>query len=324
MLTFPEGKEISQNKKIVMPLEQNFKTPILLNVFNRPEETKRIISILKEERVPILYVHCDGARLNNPEDEKNIAIVRKLIDDSISWDCDIHKYYEDKNLGCGLGPYAAISWFFSNVQEGIILEDDCLPNKDFFIYCQELLEKYRENLKVATIGGTCRFPDKMAQYSYRFSAYTEIWGWATWRRVWEHYEFNFNVPEKLFFLKTWAHTLSWHAARRWTRILCNSIREGESKTYWDYQLELISLYDKKIHIIPNVNLISNIGHNERGTHTLSPNCAWSNLPTDSILPLKHPKHITLSHKDNREYFNLRRSLSNKIRILTCFVKGLGK
>lgn len=281
-----------------------FRTPILLNVFNRPDETARVLDALAVQQIPILYVHCDGPREENILDVKNVAKVKQLIIEKITWDCEIHTMYEEKNYGCGLGPCRAISWFFENVEEGIILEDDCLPHPDFFIYCQELLELYRNNEQIAIIGGTNRHPNRRKnEYSYFFSPYSEIWGWASWRRVWQLYDYDFDVTDMDFAFKMYPFVKSIGATKYWIELL-HKVRKDTNvgmKTYWDYQLDLNFLYLNKIHIVPSVNLVSNIGFNENATHTTSSISQFANTLTYPILPLIHPKAITIRYSENNEY-----------------------
>lgn len=271
-----------------MTMDNSFVTPVLLNTFNRPDETFKVLQALKERKVPVLYIHSDGPRLNNNEDVENIQKVRQLIDSTIDWNCEVYKLYENTNLGCGLGPCKAITWFFQNVEEGIILEDDCLPHPDFFMYCQELLERYRHNDQIYVIGGTNRHPSKITKrYSYHFSPYMEIWGWATWKRVWKMYDFNFSKEEEDFKKHIKPFLYSNYATKYWTNILRQSNEDGETKTYWDFQLEMMSLYNNKLNIIPNHNLVENIGFNSRATHTIVNTDAVVGKPTFPILPLSH-------------------------------------
>ena len=285
-------------------INKEFQTPVLLNVFNRPYETNRVLEVLAAQKIPILYVHCDGAREGNINDKSNVEQVKQLINQKVTWDCEVHTMYEDFNYGCGLGPYRAISWFFENVEEGIIIEDDCIPHPDFFMYCQELLELYRTDEKIATIGGTNRHPlRKKHKSSYYFSAYSEIWGWATWRRAWKQYDYDFMVSDKDFFYKMYPFVKSIGATKHWVNILrmvrIDTLRKN--KTYWDYQMDLNFLYLNKRHIIPSVNLVSNIGFNENATHTISSQSQYANTKIFPILPLIHPKRISIKYADNNEY-----------------------
>lgn len=283
---------------------KEFQTPVLLNVFNRPHETSRVLDVLASQEIPILYVHCDGPREGNNQDLLDVEAVKQLITQKITWECEVHTMYEEKNYGCGLGPYKAMSWFFDNVEEGIVLEDDCLPHPDFFMYCQELLEYYRLNERVAIIGGTNRHSHyRKTNSSYYFSAYSEIWGWASWRRVWKQYDYDFMVSDKEFFHRMFSFVKSYGATKYWINLL-HQVRKDTNlalKTYWDYQMDLNFLYLNKIHIVPCVNLVSNIGFNEKATHTTSSQSQYANTPVNPILPLVHPKRISIRYADNNEY-----------------------
>lgn len=277
-----------------------FHIPVLLNVFNRPEETSRVLEVLAAQQVPVLYVHCDGARDGREDDVQNVKEVQRLIHDTVTWPCELYTMFEEKNYGCGIGPYRAISWFFENVEDGIILEDDCVPHPDFFMCCQELLERYRDNEQIAVIGGTNRHPDKKrTNDSYFFSPFPETWGWATWRRVWNEYDFDFMVTDMEFKRKVLPFVKSYGAMLYGLNLLQKMRMDVADKSYWDFQLDLMCLYTNKLSIIPSVNMISNIGFNERATHTFC--SSHSQTPVHAILPLRHPKHIRVPYSVTLEY-----------------------
>ncbi len=279
-----------------------FNTPILLNVFNRPQETSKVLAVLRNLKPLRLFVHCDGPRTDNESDSEKVAKVRRLIIDTVTWPCDLHCLFEESNLGCGKGPANAINWFFSQVEEGIILEDDCCPNNDFFEYCEQLLEKYRFVDQIGIISGTCFVSTPEPTTSYRFSAYAGIWGWATWKRTWNLFDFDFYKSDKDFLGRVEPFLKSKSAAKYWLDILHKCTNDGPSRSYWDYQLHLSLLYANKIHILPNKNLVSNIGFNENATHTFNLNSIYSNRTTEGILPLVHPDSIIINHKtDNIDY-----------------------
>ena len=295
-------------------LHNAFHTPILLNVFNRPEETSRVLAVLAEQQVPILYVHCDGARDGREDDVQDVEQVQQLIKDTVIWPCELHTMYEEKNYGCGVGPYRAISWFFENVVEGIILEDDCVPHPDFFMYCQELLERYRDNERIAVIGGTNRHPDRVkCKSSYYFSPYAETWGWATWRRVWKEYDYNFMVEDTDFRRKVLPFVKSYGVTWHWIDLLRKMRKDNAAgtKTYWDFQLDLLCLYKHWINIVPSVNMISNIGFNSRATHTFG--SSHANAAVHAILPLNHPRRIKVNLSGNKEYNDILRSIKRTIK-----------
>ena len=279
-----------------------FRTPILLNVFNRPAETERVLSILRDLKPEKLYVHCDGPRQDNEKDMENVKVVHQLIKEGVNWPCDLHLLWQDTNLGCGQGPATAITWFFSNVEAGIILEDDCCPHPDFFHYCQQLLAHYSEDTRIGIISGAYFGKPISSGKSYHFSAYAGIWGWATWRRVWDLFDFDFYRTDEDFLAHVVPFVHSKAAANYWLKILHRCTIDGPGRSYWDYQLHLSLLYANKIHIIPNHNLVTNIGFNENATHTHDQNSRFANKPVHGILPIVFPDRVYINHKqDNKVY-----------------------
>lgn len=255
--------------------EKNFNTPVLFIVFNRPDTTDMVFAEIKKIRPKRLFIAADGPRKNVPEDYKKCAQTREIIK-KIDWSCDVKTLFQKENLGCGYGVSTAINWFFDNAEEGIILEDDCVPDKSFFYFCQELLEKYRNNKKIMHISGdNFQYGKKRGWSSYYFSEYTHIWGWATWRRAWKFFDFN-----------------------------CVSLEQKISN--WDKQWYLSVRNKKGLAILPNVNLVSNIGIGDNSTHTKK-SIHYANLPIKQIdFPLIHPR-IILRHRladlfTNRDMF----------------------
>ncbi|MBA4056200.1 MAG: nucleotide-diphospho-sugar transferase, partial [Marivirga sp.] len=177
--------EIHIGSKINPEEIQGLETPVLLLIFNRPDTTRRVFEAIRKARPKRLFVAADGPRQHKPEDADRCAKARKIATD-VDWECEVKTFFRDTNVGCGRGPSGGISWFFEHVDEGIILEDDCLPSPLFFRFCAELLERYRDDKRVMEIGGNT-FMDEAnrdKEYSYYFSSHNNIWGWATWKRAW--------------------------------------------------------------------------------------------------------------------------------------------
>lgn len=244
---------------------------VLLIGFNRPQEMKQVISSLRAVKPTRLYVAVDGPRSNIPADIRLVGECRALIQD-VDWPCDVRTQFQDTNLGCGVGVSSAISWFFANEESGIILEDDILPDPSFFEFCDVLLDRYRNDPRVFAISGANHVPRQALTWPdepYRFSTFTHVWGWATWRRSWEKHEVDcsdwrrrlpihrllarshFSLAESLY----WA--VNWELTAR-----------GAVDT-WDYQLSLASLSTNALVATSNVNLVRNIGFGGGATHTLS-------------------------------------------------------
>lgn len=176
--------------------EFKLNVPVLLLIFNRPDTTQRVFHEIRGASPLQLFISADGPRENKPGEFEKCQITRDIVR-QVDWDCEVYTNFRDKNLGCKIAVSSAIDWFFENVEEGIILEDDCLPSFSFFRFCEELLEKYRDDERIMQIGGTNLLSEwQRSDDSYYFSKYGAIWGWATWRRAWQYYDVNMKLwPE---------------------------------------------------------------------------------------------------------------------------------
>ena len=255
-------------------------TPILYLVFNRPVETGRVFEAIREKRPRRLFVAADGARPDRPGD---LALVQetRAIASKVDWPCEVKTLFRDTNLGCGLAVSGAISWFFEQVEEGIILEDDCLPHPDFFPYCETLLERYRHEPRIATIAGNHFLPPTLPhQHSHYVSKYFQMWGWATWRRTWALYDFDLSQlsPEACSKLLPATHPISVES-KFWTQIY-NALKAGAIDT-WDFQMFFSAWRTGASHVMPGRNLVSNIGYGPAATHT-NFSSSMANLPTQSL------------------------------------------
>jgi hypothetical protein len=259
-------------------------TPVLFLIFNRPEETRRVFEEIRKVRPRYLYIAADGPRQGHAEDEKNCLECRTLVLENADWDCQLYTCFRDHNLGCGQAVSSAINWFFSRVEEGIILEDDCLPDSSFFYFCATLLNRYRENTAVMHITGT-NLDDrvKFGDGSYYYSNYLNIWGWATWRRAWEHYDFEMNdnrAYEQI--IEARFHTRS--ERRFWNSRL--KLITGKAIDTWDYQWMFSIWRAGGVSLNTNSNLVTNIGFNATSTHTVgrSPYLTVDRRNVDRIIP----------------------------------------
>jgi hypothetical protein len=275
-----------------------FNTPILFLIFNRPENTKIVFEEIKKQKPKYLFVAADGARSNNLEDLEKCNATRQLVIEGIDWDCEVKTLFRDVNLGCGVAVSEAITWFFENVEQGIILEDDCLPHPSFFMYCETLLERYKDNEKVYAIGGSSFQNGKnVGEASYFFSNYAYVWGWASWRRAWNSYDYNLKQLST-YKEKQLIKTIDSRSVFKnyWFSIL-DKVANKEIDT-WDYQW-LFSIWNNGgLAVVPNVNLISNIGFGKDATHTIGES-SFANMETQDIGTILHPKNIKADKKVDR-------------------------
>lgn len=270
-------------------------TAVLFLVFNRTDVTKQVFEAIRQAKPPRLYIASDGARDNKSGEAEKVAEVRRIVT-FVDWPCEVKTLFQDKNLGCKMGVSTGINWFFEHEEMGIILEDDCLPDPSFFRFCEELLIRYRDDERIAMISGdNFQFGRKRGDSSYYFSRYNHIWGWASWRRAWQHYDVKAKSWPEMHEGK-WLKTIINDSIeqRYWTKVM-QAVYEGQIDT-WDYQWGLACWCQGMISIMPQVNLISNIGFGSDATHTQSENI-YSALSVESItFPLDHPK-IILPHSE---------------------------
>ncbi|MFB6226475.1 MAG: glycosyltransferase family 2 protein [Candidatus Paceibacteria bacterium] len=263
--------------------------PVLFLVFNRLDTTKKVFEEIRKARPKKLFIAADGPRTK--EEKKKTDEVRNYVLKNIDWDCKVKKFFRKKNLGCKYAVSGAIDWFFENVEQGIILEDDTLPSQSFFRFCQELLEKYKKEEKVMHISGTNVEGVSDIEESYLFSKTFNVWGWATWKRAWKCYDVEMRdwIRYRSFSgLKDLGYRgLFWSLNAR--RIL-NLTYKGKIDT-WDYQWDFACRKKGGLSIIPQKNLITNIGF-EEGTHTTNYKKENKSLKRFEIsFPLEHNLHV---------------------------------
>jgi hypothetical protein len=277
------------------------KTPVVFIIFNRPETTKKVFEKIRQAKPEKLLIIADGPRKNHPEDKEKCAATRKVIN-GVDWKCKVLKNYSNTNLGLAKRISSGLDWVFDNVNEAIILEDDCLPNLTFFQFCKELLKKYQNDERIFAITGqNVQFGKKRTNYSYYFSRYFHCWGWATWKRAWNHFDFDMKQWPKMkndnYLKKILKNN---RAVKYWTKIF-QSCYEGKINS-WAYKWIFAGFISRSLNIIPNVNLISNIGFGTESTHLKDSKNPYANMPTEKIIfPLKHPPGMMTNKKaDNFE------------------------
>ncbi|KAF3888368.1 MULTISPECIES: hypothetical protein [Nostocales] len=270
------------------------KTPVVLIIFKRPHTTQKVFEAIRQAKPYKLFIIADGPRQDRFGEAEKCEATRAIID-RVDWDCEVLKNYSDTNLGCAKRVSSGLDWVFTNVEEAIILEDDCVPHPTFFRFCEELLEKYRDDTRVASISGeNVQFGRRRTNYSYYFSIFNHCWGWASWRRAWQNYDFSIKLWREIQagdFLKDILKDRK--AERYWSKIF-QSVYHNPSGITWDYQWTFACWVQGSLGIISNVNLISNIGFGPDSTHfTSSPKKnPYDNMLTQAIeFPLKHPPFI---------------------------------
>jgi hypothetical protein len=274
-------------------IETDRSTPLLFLVFNRPKQTKITFQAVREYQPKQLYVACDGPRSSREGEEALCREVRQIAT-QVDWDCEVKTLFRDENLGCEVAVSSAISWFFSQVERGIILEDDCVPDPSFFTYCAEMLERFRDDARIGCItGNNFQFGRKYGTASYYFSKYFHCWGWGTWKRSWDLFRLELppgdgNQREMVFDGFPFSES-----EKRWWRRLFGRLQRREFNT-WDYRWQYWLFLHRMLVVTPQFNLVRNIGFGADATHTRESAKNWGENSSSLRFPLVHPTQVTQS------------------------------
>jgi hypothetical protein len=278
--------------------------PVLLLIFNRPETTAQVMEAISAARPPRLYIAADGPRPDRPAEAAQCEDARRIAT-AVDWPCEVETLFRETNLGCRQAVSSAIDWFFAREEGGIILEDDCVPAPEFFPYCAELLDKYRDDARVMAICGSCYAAAEPNYHaSYSFSYFADIWGWATWRRAWRLYDRDLSRwpafaadGGRSALPNGWQlHKADW--AERFA-----ATRAGQVDT-WDYQWIFTVIESGGLVCYPVRNLISNCGFGPNATHTTVESGQFMpqavNRKHETLtFPLVHPSRLYRSARIER-------------------------
>jgi len=286
-------------------------TPVLFLIFNRLDATKQVFEVIRQAQPPRLYVASDGPRTERPGESEKVQAVKDHVLKNIDWTCEVKTLFRDKNLGCRVAVSSGLDWFFEHEPEGIILEDDCLPNMSFFRYCQDLLTRYRNDTRVMCIAGTNIQENFSSEFSYFFSRFALMWGWASWRRAWSLYDPKILNWPRLRKTK-WLYSLGIGDEifrLYWTQIF-DKVYSNEINS-WDYSWIYSCWREHGLTILPSINLVQNIGFGNDATHTTGHHPILENLVNKQMnWPLIHPNQIEVIYEADqfisKHWFNVTR------------------
>jgi hypothetical protein len=271
--------------------EWRLNTPVAFLIFNRPDTTARVFAEIARARPPRLLIVADGPRPDRQGEAEQCAAARAIVA-QVDWDCQVSQNYADSNLGCKSRVSSGLDWVFQNVEEAIVLEDDCLPHPSFFRYCEELLGRYRHDSQVMQICGLNAIHGQQnSPYSYYFSRFGPIWGWASWRRAWKYYDVEMNLWPTV--KQDQAYHLFCDSDKEvaWRLELYDRVYQGKIDT-WDYQWGFAKMVRSGLSVVPDGNLISNLGFGGDSTHTANPDAPLARLQHKGVeFPLNHPPYI---------------------------------
>jgi hypothetical protein len=265
-------------------------TPVALIIFNRPDTAARVFNEIAKAKPPKLLVVADGPRHHRVGEAERCRQTRAIIE-QVDWPCEVLTNFADTNMGCKMRVSSGIDWIFEMVEEAIILEDDCLPEPTFFRFCQEMLSRYRDDERVSMVsGGNLQFGRQRGSASYYFSRYTHIWGWASWRRAWKHYDRDLTLWPKYRDEGWLESSFSSKGEQAYWRNSFEAVHNGSLDT-WDCSWTFTCLLKGMLQVAPNVNLISNIGFGPEATHTQVVGIHANMATEPMIFPLIHPDAV---------------------------------
>jgi hypothetical protein len=266
-------------------------TPIVLIIFKRPDTTQLVFDQIRQIQPTQLLVIADGPRVDRPGEAEQCAATRAIID-QVDWDCEVLTNFSETNLGCKYRIATGLNWVFEQVEEAIILEDDCVPDLTFFQFCAEMLEHYRHDTRIMAVSGDNflfgRYP---TEYSYYFSQYWDVWGWATWKRAWQYFDVDLKAWDEVKQKNLLRNILSdAQSIRYWNKTL-QAVVDGQIDT-WDYQWSLAIWLQNGLCIHSKTCLVSNVGFGADSTNTGDPNSVWAQMPIHPVeFPLRHPPFV---------------------------------
>lgn len=281
----------------------NFKIPILFLLFDRPDITQRVFDIIRQVQPRQLFVAADGPRKDYPKDIEKCKQARAIIE-QVDWDCELKTLFRDQNLSGPVANPEAITWFFNHVEKGIILEDDCLPDKSFFSFCEELLNYYKNDPEILMISGNnFQIGKKRGNGSYYFSKYPNTWGWATWQRAWKLFSYDISQLDKVnggVKNRISGMANSVEEQKYWSDIY-NKLKTNNIQA-WDYKWIFTCWVHNMYAIVPNKNLVKNIGFTETATHTTKEPAFYKKIKLESESNVKHPSKKKYNVKADRFLF----------------------
>ena len=272
-------------------------TPVVLILFNRPDLTAETFAAIRKAQPLNLLVVGDGPRPQRHGEAELVRQTRQVVADGVDWECQVRTNYSEVNLGCGRRVSSGLAWAFEHHEEIIVLEDDCLPSSDFFRFCETMLERYRHDERVMHVGGTNVRVPKWTHDSAFFTRYPSIWGWASWRRAWKHYDFEMKEWPAFRdggYLEMLAE--SEEEARSWRRRF-DAVHDGRNDT-WDYQWTFACWRRRGLAAMPTHNLVTNLGFREDATHTTSARPTTA-MPTEALGPLNLPQFVVADRRADR-------------------------
>ena len=274
--------------------------PVVFLVYNRPELTRLAFASIRAWKPETLIVVADGPRRGDSRDAERCAATRAVVE-SVDWSCDLRTDFASSNLGCTARVSSGITRALELFDRAIILEDDCVAEPSFFPFAEEMLERYADDERIFSVSGdNFLFGRRVTRDSYFFSRYPYCWGWATWSRAWKHYDVAMRAWPQLregdFLANVFAGDRN--AIGYWRLVLDRTYSKVTDT--WDFPWYLTCWMHDALTVVPETNLVTNIGFIRQATHTTMRMNALGNIPSAPLsFPLRHPTAIERNEAADR-------------------------
>ena len=281
---------------------------ILLLIWRRPVHTKKIIDSIRKVSPKKIYISSDGPIKDDIENQKLVKLTRDVVLEEINWKCDLKTNFLNVNKGCKLAVSCGISWFFDNEEEGIILEDDCLPNNDFYLFCESLLKKYKNDHRIwAVCGNGYQVNKTNKNESYFFSKYVDVWGWATWKRCWKKYDKDMRSWKSNRELFLTNNIFGNHRELNYWKKIFDNLFFNKTPDTWDYHWQYLCFINSGMVCMPYCNLVQNIGFGDGATHTTCEQTHpyfYTKKLGNIRFPLQHPTTFIMQKECDKHIQNI--------------------
>ncbi len=267
---------------------EQFNTPIVFQIFSRPDHVRRVFSAISAVRPAQLFIMADGPRPDRPDDVARCNEVRAIVQ-NIEWPCKVWTDFAPTNMGCGDRTISGLNWVFEHVDEVIFIEEDVLPELSFFAFCREMLWRFRDDQRIVTVRGLNLYPWRTSSYSYFFSSFLGSWGLALWRRSWEQFDPAMTIWPEARESSLLVNVFPKHAHWKYWHWILDHCYGGNYD--WDYAFALSCWLQSGLTVVPTRNLIRNIGFGADAAHT-KVDTGPGKLPLQSLdFPLRHPPFV---------------------------------
>lgn len=288
------------------------KAPLVFLTFNRPEATERGLHVIRQYRPNELYLVSDGPREGNACDQELVQRTRDVLD-SVDWPCTVVRDYSAVNLGAGRRVASGLDNAFAAYEHAIVLEDDLVADDSFFSFCESMLERYADDERVMHVNGS-GYPlaKTPGGASYRFSKLNLCWGWASWRRAWQRFQFDLGALDRDLVMRRIDQAFPNNKqANYWKNIF--QYTHEHSHDIWDFQWVFAMTLHRGLAVTPTSNLVLNTGFTPEATNTPTMPHWYADMTLQSLShagALVHPRKVDVdwdydTYVMNRVFLNRR-------------------